>query len=174
MFTVINEFDRKNIKPEWMDLVEDYPEIFLNPSPRVIDWYAHGVVEGYKNIPDNVTDLCNLRYGFECDIGWKQIIREFCDDIRLLIQKAKDNGHEIHFSTFILKEKFGECYSQGDYYGPDTKLYWKDYSDLVENLQKKSSTVCEVTGKPGKLVRRNYWVKTLCEELEEDYEKYRI
>jgi hypothetical protein len=170
----MKEFDKNNIGPEWNDLIQEYPEIFLKPSPKVLNIFAEAAVNNWHNTAELAEDLCNLRYGFECGVGWKQIIREFCQDITNLIQKAKNNDHEIQYSTFILKEKFGECYSQGDFYGPDVKYYWTEYWDIVANLQKKSSKVCEITGKPGVLMKRNYWVRTLCEDLREDYENHRI
>jgi hypothetical protein len=167
----MNQFDRKNITPEWVGLVNEFPEIFLEPSPDVLNYFAEAVVKGWNNTAETYDDLCNLRYGFECDIGWKEIIRVFCIEIRELIQKAKDVGDEIHFKTFILKEKFGECHSQGDFYGPNRDKYWKDYCVIVSRLLDKSLSVCEITGAVGKRVRRKGgWCKTLCEEQAEKLE----
>lgn len=168
----MKEFDRASIKSEWDDLVEEYPEIFLEPSPDVLDWYSKYNENSNIHVPE-FERLCNLRYGFEMDSGWKEIIREFCCNIRKLIRKAKDNGHEIHFKTFILKEKFGEIANQGDFYGPDRDLYWEDYVGLQHKLILDSLITCERTGKEGKLRRRNYWVKTLCDEEAEKWENYR-
>jgi len=168
----MRQFDRQNIDPEWMDLVNDFPEIFIEPSPEVIDYFAESTVKGWENTAKTYDELVNLRYGFECSIGWKQIIREFCLEIRELIQKAKDAGDEIHFKTFILKEKFGECANQGDLYGPDRDKYWKEYCAIDNRLSKKSLNTCEITGKPGKLISRNHWVRTLSEEEVEKYLNY--
>jgi len=166
----MKEFDRASIKPEWLDVVEEYPEIFLEPSPDVLDWYH--AYNGQVQVPQ-FEELCNLRYGFEMDVGWKEIIREFCSNMRKLIQKAKDNGHEIYFKTFILKEKFGEIANQGKFYGQYRELYWEDYKDLQHKLVLDSLKTCEITGKEGKARHRNYWTKTLCDEEAEKWENYR-
>ena len=156
------QFKRDEITPEWMDLCEEFPEIFLEPSQEVLDIYK----ENYKIEDADPNTLCNLRFGVEVGgTGWKKIIREFCVKIRELIAHAKTNGHEIGYKTFILKEKFGELRDQGEFYGRDALLYMNDYNTLSWELENASSHICEITGKVGTLVhneRGSY--KTLCEE----------
>lgn len=156
----MKEFDRKNIGLEWVELSLEFPEIFLEPSPEVLQMFN----EKHPLVPDKVEELCNLRYGFECGIGWEQIIREFCEDIRKLVQIAKDNGHEIHYKTFILKQKFGEIRDQGDFYGPDANMYYDDYRAISYELERKSSGICENCGEPASLLKNGWLVKTLCGE----------
>lgn len=158
------QFHKNLITPEWLDLVNEFPEIFLDPSPEVMDLYKDYQDAEYSGFPNNKEDLCNLRYGFECDVGWKEIIRDFCVKVRELINKAKENGHEIHHKTFILKEKFGGLRNQGSFYGPDKGLYRDEFYKLDNELEDKSMKTCELTGKPGKVLTRNGWWKTLCEE----------
>lgn len=156
------QFDKNEITPEWWDLVDEYPEIFLDPSPEVLGWFEE--CQGARYFTNKKEDLVNLRFGFECDIGWKEIIREFCADVRKLVEKARANGHEIHHKTFILKEKFGSLRNQGCFYGPDKDLYKDEFYKLDNELEDKSMKTCELTGKPGKVLTRNGWWKTLCEE----------
>ena len=154
------QFKRENIEPEWMDLVEEFPEIFLEPSQEVLDIYT----EQYKSQGVEPSELCNLRFGFECNIGWKTVIREFCVKIRELIATAKSKGHDIGYKTFILKEKFGELRDQGDFYGPDSLLYRNDYNIISREMEDASTHICELTGEIGVLVhnvRGTY--RTLCE-----------
>ena len=156
------EFLRSNIDESWMDLVEEFPEIFLDPSPYVL-----GIHEKYGPVTEeysNLDNLCNLRFSFECGIGWKNLIREFCVRIRALVQLAKSERKEIHYKSCIMKEKFGELRDQGDFYGPDAAEYRQRYYDISEDVEEKSRTICEVTGNPGKRLLKGGWTRTLCEE----------
>lgn len=164
------EFSRTHIRPEWQDLVNEFPEIFLDLSPTVLGIY----IKHYSQTENQgVENFCNLRYGFECGIGWKSIIREFCVEIRELCEKAKANGHSVFYKSFIFKEKFGELRDQGDFYGPDFHLYLEDYRRISCKLEEKSQFVCETTGKPGTLRNIGGWRVTICdEELEKRYKGF--
>ena len=156
------QFHRDNIEPEWQDLVNEFPEIFLDPSPAVIEMFDqhHG-----KGFPSTLENCCNLRYSAECDVGWKMLIWGFCEKMRELQQFAQSNHHEIHYKTFILKEKLGQLRDQGDFYGPEAHLYRALYQDISSTMENKSYQVCEITGRPGSLRRKpSGWVKTLCDE----------
>lgn len=133
----MKQFYKSNIEPEWADLTLDYPEIFLEVSQQVKSCMP--------NVPEE--ELCNLRFSFEMGVGWKQIVREFCEEIRALVKKAADNGHEIHYKSFILKEKFWTLRDQGDFYGPDSDIYRKEYYEISSILEKKSKSIDEATGK---------------------------
>ena len=153
------QFHKNNIGPEWQDLVNEFPEIFLELSPQVLEMFEE---YGGKGFPETLEECCNLRYGAECDIGWKNIIREFCFKIRELVNTAKENGHEIYYKTFILKEKFGTLRDQGDFGGKDSKLYRDEYRKISADLENASHTVCELTGKPGRPCRKSSgWLKTV-------------
>jgi hypothetical protein len=168
----IREFDVSNITDDWMPLVKKYPEIFLEPSPAVLNIFAEGVIKLWEGIPDKAEELCNLRYGFECGIGWFNIIDNFCESIQNLLDKTRANGHEVFYKTFILKEKFGECRNQGDFYGKDYQLYMDEYDTILEKLVEDSLATCERTGKAGKCISRKGWSKVLCEEEAEKFLNY--
>ena len=158
----MQEFHISNIEKEWMDIVEEFPEFLKDPSPFVLECY---------NNQFPINEFVNLRYGFECNYGWKNLIRNYFQKIKSLIEKAKENNHEVFYKTFILKEKFGELRDQGDFYGPDAKLYYNEYSDLCHNVCVDSSQVCEICGSNGKLSRKNSgfgWFKSLCESHRDD------
>jgi hypothetical protein len=156
-------FHKNEITDEWWDVVNQYPEFILDISPFVEEIYVDYSKRGLANMLPNREDMTNLRYGFECGVGWKDLILEFFQEVRNLINKAKDNGHEIHYKTFILKEKFGELREQGDFYGPDSKIYQDEFYKICDILDKSRKT-CEVCGKTGRLVSRTYSLKTLCED----------
>lgn len=160
---MLAQFRRENIEPAWQDLVNDFPEIFLEPSPHLIEIYNQAVERGNDSL--KLEDMCNLRFSFECGIGWKNIIREFCYKIRELVNTAKQNGHEIHFKTFILKEKFGIMRNQGVLYGKDRDLYVSDFYRLNAELEDASAVTCEKTGESGEMtISKSGWRRTLCAE----------
>ena len=167
------EFLISNIGEESMDLVDEFPEFILDISPYVNEWYGEQVLyaENVDRIPPAKELICNLRYGFECGIGWKNVIREYFSQIRNLINTAKENGDEIFYKTFIFKEKFGELRDQGDFYGPARREYWDDYVKLDKTLLDKSMLVCEVCGSDGSLLKKGGWRKTLCPQhgIENEY-----
>lgn len=165
----MKQFDKDNIENQWLELVNEFPEIFLEPSPEVLEYFEEAKEKGWGNMPSDTTSLVNLRFGFECGFGWQQIIREFCRNMMNLILEAKDNGHVVYYKTFILKEKFGACRSQGEFYGPDATIYKERYHNILGLLEEKSLNTCEVTGKEGKRVSRkgSGWMKTLSKEIAE-------
>ena len=164
----MRQFDINNVDLEMLDIVKEFPEIFLEPSDEVAHYY-----EQYGTNPDNVSmcnkkeNLINLRYGFEHDNGWKEIVRGFCRDIQDLCNRAKANGDRFQYKGCIMKEKFGQFTPQGDLICD--KESWNKYRDeyyaICNKWEKKSLTICEVTGKEGKLRTRPHgWVRTLCDE----------
>lgn len=140
-FKQMTQFHKNNIDPEWSDLAVEFSEFIFEPSPFVIEMTEKWA--GTGDWPDSIEDCCNLRYGFECGVGWKEIIREHFISIRNLIENAKNNGHEIYYKACILKQKFGSCRDQGDFYGADSKIYYKEYTDLISSLYEKSTKVSE-------------------------------
>jgi hypothetical protein len=82
-----------------------------------------------------------------------------------LVTLAKNNGHDLHYKTFIFKEKFGEIADQGDFYGEDRLLYWEQYIKLGNTLIIQSRNRCEICGNIGSIGRRGKsgWIRTLCD-----------
>ena len=157
------QFHRNNITEGWQDLVKEFPEIFLEPSEVILDMFRQ--YEGLGYFPATLEECCNLRYGFECGIGWKNVIRQFCTDIRELVNFAKEKGHEICYKTFILKEKFGELRDQGDFYGADVAMYRDQYWNLSRKMETESLKTCETCGKPGKTrISPSGWYRTTCDD----------
>jgi hypothetical protein len=160
----ITQFHKNNITEEWQDLVNEFPEFFLEPSPYVLEMTEKYAGKGHW--PDKLEDCTNLRFGFELGgTGWKGILFEHFFAIRNLIKRAMENGHRINYKACILKEKFGRCCDQGNFFGDDFKLYSSDYYKLCDKLEERSLKTCMITGKEGRCVSSNSgWWKTLCEE----------
>jgi hypothetical protein len=159
------QFDKRELKEWEANIANEFPEFILVPSPEVLGHYEKSLGQKFADMPQEKENLCNLRYGFECDSGWKSIIRDYFTQMRHLIKYAKDSGDEVHYSTFIFKEKFGEIRDQGNFYGPDRKKYWDEYAKLNHMFMSRSGKICEVCGEEGTLRKRGKnwgWVKCLC------------
>lgn len=155
----MKQFNIDNISPEWMDIVEEFPEFILECSPFLEE----------LNLSTPKDNIVNLRFGFEYDIGWKQITKEHFTRIRELINLAKSNDHEVSYKTCILKQKFGELVDQGDFYGPHRELYVNEFIKILNDTGDKSLITCEICGNVGELkgdgkIFRSY--KTVCEKHE--------
>jgi len=132
----MTQFHRENIDGPWVSLAEQYPHIYLDPSPNVYElWNAHGE---YGDMPKNADDLCNLRYGFECPDEAYPFVKQFTEEIQALMDKAKSNNHDFKYWSFILKIKFGTIRDQGDIGGADVHLYKDEYYKISEKLYERS------------------------------------
>lgn len=132
----MTQFHISNIEPEWLDLVNEFPHIFLELSPEIIGLFKQFNGEG--DFPNTLEECCNLRYSFECPVEWKGIIREFCLEMDELMNLAKENGHDFRYYPFILKEKFGSCRDQGIIVGEDREKYRKCWNIISSKLYDKS------------------------------------
>lgn len=133
----MTQFHIENIEPAWLPLAEKYRHIFIEPSREVKSmWDAYG--GGRGDMPKREEDLCNLRYGFEMHENRLPEVEAYIEKIQALLDKAETAGHEIFYKSFIFKEKFGSLRDQGDFYGRDRDLYYKQYSALSSELMTSS------------------------------------
>jgi hypothetical protein len=88
-----------------------------------------------------------------CDSGWFQLIFDL---------DAELNKIDPDYKIYQIKEKFGELRFYFD--SEDKEKYYK-MTEIVERYEKTSTSVCEKTGKPGVLMRKNRLYKTLNEEF---------
>ena len=95
---------------------------------------------------------------FECNDGWFQLLWDLSEKLSTMGVVARQ-----------VKEKFGGLRFYFDYAAQDMEGY-EEARKLVEVAEKLSYTVCEATGKPGKLRDDIGWLRTLCDE---EYEKAR-
>jgi len=157
----MKQFDREGIQTEMLDVINEYPEIFLEPSEEVLQWYY-----AYKDsggVPSKKEDLVNLRFGIEFGNGWKEVLRGFCKDIREFVNAQKELGINISYKSCIMKEKFGMFTPQGDLEGDTSKELYEEFYKITNKWEEESLKTCETCGKPGE-VRRGGWVKVRCDE----------
>jgi hypothetical protein len=131
------EFHINNIDEEWMDLAQEFPKIFLELSPEILEYFPPEKLDK-ELYPNGLKDLCNLRYGFECHIKWKDIIREFAQEMEQIRLDAEAIGEEAYYCSFILKNKWGRCTDQGSMFGKDRAKYRQRWIDASRKLYDKS------------------------------------
>jgi hypothetical protein len=103
-----------------------------------------------------------MYWGCECNDGWYTLIREACLKAEPIIAKwIEEHKTEANYKDWAprfsqVKEKYGTL-----------RLYFTTYPDGIGEIEmeaeKKSETVCEECGKPGKL-RGQGWYYTSCVE----------
>lgn len=112
-----------------------------------------------KSVLAEIIDKIQPPWGktIACDDGWHQLVAK-CH----LELKAMDPNYEI----FQIKEKFGTLRfyfltRKNDYVELEM---WK----ISQKYELASAEICEITGKPGKLMHKNGRYKTLAEEYAQD------
>lgn len=86
---------------------------------------------------------------FECEAGWSDLIDELCTKI----EKISPGG----VSVAQIKEKFGGLRFYVD--GATEKIY-----KIIDKYEKRSYSICEKCGQPGKLRKDLGWIRTLCHD----------
>lgn len=91
----------------------------------------------------------------DCDEGWHDLICKMHNEI---IDVDPD------YSIYQIKEKFGVLRVYFKATGPvQEKKIWS----IVQRYERASSLTCELTGKPGRLMRKSGQFKTLHSSFEE-------
>ena len=91
-------------------------------------------------------------FGFECDDGWFELLKECITAIKKYSEKEKILVHAIQ-----VKEKYGSL----RFY---TKYCYDPIDEIIEVAKQKSSITCEECGAPGKMTKRGGWLQTLCDK----------
>lgn len=93
-------------------------------------------------------------FGFECNDGWYELIREFS----LAVNELQNPEKPV--VALIVKEKFGALEIQG-LSNMNDALY-----EVKRKIYAKSLKTCDICGKPGQLMRTldGYLLATRCEE----------
>ncbi len=100
-------------------------------------------------------ELLGVAHGCECDDGWLDLIYDLCQEID---DEYKKLGKDIsNLIIYQIKEKYGglRFYINGTY---------PSVNNIIHNYENMSYEVCEICGKPGKLMSSGSWFKTLCEK----------
>lgn len=97
----------------------------------------------------------------EVDEGWFQIVLDCHKELEEL---------DPDYSILQIKEKFGALRY---YFQPSNPAVWDQMNKVVAKYEEISSRTCEVTGKPGILMKSiGSWYKTLNPEFAETHMSY--
>ena len=154
-------FHKQHLQPWGLELVNKYPLIFLEADPQTVPW---GVRDGVKE-----EDYCNLRYGFECQEGWKEHIEKIAQmgtEIVCHLRSVGIKDEDAYIHSCIVKEKFGGLRWQGQHNLPP--LFQDLWYCFTSREESSSLTTCELTGKRGSIrITKNgkpAWNRVLCTE----------
>lgn len=94
----------------------------------------------------------------ECEAGWNDLILQLHDRLAEI---------DPDFVIFQVKQKFGGLRF---YYEPSTGDHAKvaQMAALTRDAERASYTICEKTGQPGTLKRRNGWYQTLSDAIADE------
>ena len=97
-----------------------------------------------------------MGFGFECNSGWFDLIWDLCIKIEKEL-KEKGDDKEFPFEVMQVKEKYGTL----RFY---TNWETDEISEFIREAEDRSAVTCEICGKPGQLMTKGYWLKTVCPE----------
>jgi len=128
-------------------------------------------------VPDPELRINLMAFGFECDDGWLNLIKELCEKLEKLIDDKYPDLKEIpdynkelglnypYFYVTQVKEKYAGL----SFY---VSSAYDEIFDLIQEYGHKSLTTCEVCGEKGKILvnyfGKGYWYKTLCPKHAEE------
>ena len=130
-------------------LLEKYPELY-----------------DYKSEDGKSSDISV--YGFSHGDGWFNIIDCLSATIADIMKSHRSRNHltqqefeeTVQVRVAQVKEKFGTLRF---YYEPSSEDLRSQLDALVKEAEALSAITCEQTGQPGRLMRRGYVYKTLCD-----------
>ena len=95
-----------------------------------------------------------MAFGWQCGEGWYPLIEELLDKLQEI-----ENKQHIGLEITEIKEKYGGLRV---YTNAGNDEIW----DLIEKYERRTNTICERCGKPGKLRNNHGWYTTLCDECQ--------
>jgi hypothetical protein len=102
--------------------------------------------------PDPMLQRNLMAFDFQCGEGWYPLIWDMLDKIQDIVDETG-----IDLEVTEIKEKYGAL-----------NIYLSSYTneifDIVREAENKSTSICEICGKEGKLVKVGYWWMTRCDK----------
>ena len=139
--------------------VKKYKRVFMSPENTKKLFNAFPNLYAGQELP--ITQSL-MRFGFECNSGWFQLIWDLSEKLEeLIIQYKKEYPNEPYYPQAIqVKEKYGTLRF---YMTSATTEMW----DLIEEAEGKSEEICEICGEPGNLTTSYGWMSVLCDKCKE-------
>lgn len=98
-----------------------------------------------------------ILFGFELGKGWKDLILNSLPELSKIVKEREIKD----FSISQIKEKFGGLRI---YYSPRDE----EVQNFVEKLENKCDKTCEICGADNAVIRNGGWVRTLCDNCQEE------
>lgn len=104
-----------------------------------------------------------MSWGMEFDDGWKDLIDKCLHKLQYFCDLSSKEGETVQVIATQMKEKYGTLsfYFTGE---GGKREDWDIVDDIIENTERLSAQVCEISGKHGELCHKGSWYKTLCYE----------
>lgn len=116
-----------------------------------------------------------MAFGFECGDGWFGIVHGLCRDLATVYLELDPESRESFYVTQV-KEKHGTLnfnttpvpFRPGETAVLRPAGQWTepwtggDMEALIDAAEHASASTCEECGEAAMLLRRGYWLKTLC------------
>ena len=157
----MKEFTTEKL-PDWqLAIIEKYPLIFKEPCDEVVPAYMRHKEWDAFDRANPPADYVNLRYGFECDKGWSELIEDLAQTAtELVVALRKGEQPDAFVHGFICKEKFGTLRWQGHAHLKEP--FKKLFRSYVGGIESRSSRMSEKSGETGFAHQtRTGWVQTL-------------
>ena len=121
----------------------------LSIDTPVVDLKSYSICEMDPTLQSNL-----MAFGLDCGAGWHPLIKELLDKLQNYVNAFPQL---MHFRIVQIKEKWGGLCIYTNF-GTDV------INKCIEEYEKKSFTICEICGKPGKFRGDLSWVQTLCDD----------
>lgn len=108
----------------------------------------------FENLKAKYPNNFESCYDFSTGEGWDNIVEKLTDMVIAIEPKIK---------IVQVKEKFGGLRYYIEHDEESTEEQWKKVRYLIECAEEASERTCEVCGKEGKIVGKN-WLSCRCEE----------
>lgn len=118
------------------------------------------ILKDYKGDPQ---ETC-MAWGLECEDGWYQLLDTGFQRIQYLCDLfSKHNNSVVQLVAAQIKQKFGDLRFYYDIIGGDD-IQRKILTNIVNEIERESANVCEISGARGQKYIKGHWIKTLSKE----------
>lgn len=128
----------------------------LELEKKLVEKYPK-ILEDYKGDPK----VTCMAWGIDTEEGWYKLLDVCMEKLQYFCNLCSKDGREVQVVANQIKEKFGTLRFYTSVYGGDN-IQHDIIDDIIDQAERKSAYICEVTGEHGSLCNRGGWFKTLC------------
>jgi len=121
-------------------------------------------INSYETLFEKFPNLYNKNpkkglWGFECNLGWFELIEELSKELDEYCKKEK-----IKINPRQVKTKFAGLRFYYDLENNTPEEKRKGIEEIIKKYEQQSEQTCETCGKHGKKISKNNWLIVACEE----------